>query len=282
MKVQVSSRRSRRSGLHASRELPRRTNEAKRQSPVVVVGGKTAAQTKPILDSPAGIRGRLCKTNPIRAISRRDPGASGTNKANFRRRGPGSARRAMLPVGPLVRNEANSGQCRTGWGWGPARRFSSRPLPLWPLAFSDAGRTNEANLSRGKSQSPRPEQGLRDNRGATPSSTNKANPRRHRTERGRLPSRFTNEANFRLDSYRPRPSKDPRRERMRWGIRKRLAASLQSGAGRCKQSQSAAGHSPASETPSLRPWGPGPGRTQSLSVAPPGMSLRAQRSNLPC
>ena len=53
----------------------------------------------------------------------------------------------------------------------------------------------------------------------------------------------TNKANSRLASYRPRPSKDPRRERMRWGTRKRLAASLRA---RGRDRLSLAGRSGAS------------------------------------
>lgn len=140
----------------------------------------TAVQTKPIWDNPAGIWGRSCKTNPIRTVGRRNPEASGTNEANPQTdsQGPGSARRAMLPVGPLVRNEANSGQCRAGWGWGPARRFSSRPSP--PVA-SGLFRCRPYK----QSQSPAASDGTR------PFSVG------------------TNKANFRLDGYGPRPAKTP-------------------------------------------------------------------------
>ncbi len=87
MKVQVLSRRSRRLGLRASRELPRRTNKAKRQSPVV--GGQSSAgrprhKQSQFWTARLGSAADYAKRTQFRTVGRRESGASGTNEANWR------------------------------------------------------------------------------------------------------------------------------------------------------------------------------------------------------
>ena len=277
MKVQVSSRRSRRSGLQASRELPRRTN-------------------KPIWGSPAGIRGRLCKTNPISDRWPAGPWGQWYKQSQLAAGRPGRRyKQSQFPDGQPGARVGQAGNAPGGTPRAKRSQFGAVPggmgLGPGPEVLLSAFTPVASGLFRCRPYKRSQSVTWKESSPGRNRGYETTDERHHRVQTKPIPggpggtrpsSVGTNEANFRLDSYRPRPSKDPRRERMRWGTRKRLAASLRARGRACETKPIGRRALSGRETPSLRPWGPRPGRTQSRSVAPPGMSLRAQRSNLPC
>ena len=143
------------------------------------------------------------------------------NKANSRRTGRKTHRpqgpQVLPPPGPSVRNKMRPTKVATAQN---SRRYWPRNAARTPLARLLSQASNKANSGQAVVQT----KPIRSRPPRIRGRSCKTNP-----ISGGWPARpagCTNKANFRLASYRPRPSKDPRRERMRWGTRKHLAASL--------------------------------------------------------
>ena len=229
----------------------------------------------------------LCKTNPIRTVGRWDSGTSGTNKANLRRRADRGGRLIWLSGGQALAagrpgqryKQSQFGAVPGGMGLGPGPEVLLSALTPVASGLFRCRPYKRSQFVTWKESSPGRNRGYET-----------TDERHHRVQTKPIPGGTDGTAVFRRYKRSQFPPgqlsaqahRTPDARRMRWGTRKRLAASLRARGRTCETKPIGRRALSGRETPLLRPWGPGPGRTQSRSVAPPGMSLRAQRSNLPC